>query len=537
MLKVGSNLTKMERLQIGLIIALVVGLGILSFAPIKFMEGLVNDAVIVGNNVNTLLLLGGAYLFLQVTFAFLSALSDYIIEKFQAKISAKIQKGLYKKLLVGDFSELMRKDLNDTLNLLVEDINVLSEKSLRPLTKSVLAGVMFIVGIAYIVSISWILAIVIVPFGVITALLNRWTQKKYIKNAEKRKEVSISLWKSFSEQLKGIITIRIFKREEHFKVVVNHQIDQLTDVSLKQSQLEKINYFIASALFMISIGFILTISAIMVVENLITVGAMVAILMYNHMIVDPLISILETRHDAASLNVSYKRIEALLQLKDDLNCKKDRFHVDLIEIENIVFSYSDKVIIDNVSMSINSNDKVAIMGETGSGKSTIVKLIAGLFNPATGYIKYYSKGKQIEGFPTVSYLYQDCYLFDDTIINNIIFANPTIPEETLSNILDKCKVREILDVHGDSLIGESGINLSGGERARIRLAMTLANADASLFIFDELSNSLDDATTKEILENVIEMLNDKICIFIEHNPLVLPCVNKTYKIEKNKVIE
>lgn len=345
----------------------------------------------------------------------------------------------------------------------------------------------------------------------------------------REKNVSISLWKSFSEVFKGIIPIRIFGQEKKMENIVNTKIEEMLKISIKQNELEKINYFVASSLFMISIGIILIVSAIMVSKSMISIGSMVAILMYNHMITDPLIEILETKQASVSVQISLDRLSSIFKLPDDINNKILRSKVDCISLNDICFAYyneQEDFILKNINLKLSMNEKIAIFGETGSGKSTLVKLIAGLLNASQGSIEYFYKGVKVDYLPSLSYLYQNSYLFDQSIIDNIKFSNQKVSDEFLASIIKRCKIDEIIKVHGESSIGEDGIRLSGGEKTRIRLAMMLLKNDASIFIFDELSSSLDNSTINEIFSNIVDLLDDKICIFIEHNEFILEYVDK-----------
>lgn len=187
MFKIVYSLNNKQRLKLFILMIIVILSGILSFVPIRLMETLVNDSVIGNDGTTIILKVGVAYISLQVLFALTKALSDYLTSRFQAKISSDIQKELYKKTTDMDLSYLMKKESSDIINSLVDDINVISEKSLDSLKRTVSASTTFVIGVIYIVSINWILAIIIISLGLITAILNWFTQKKFIYNAERKK--------------------------------------------------------------------------------------------------------------------------------------------------------------------------------------------------------------------------------------------------------------------------------------------------------------------------------------------------------------
>ncbi|MFV0255611.1 MAG: ABC transporter transmembrane domain-containing protein [Erysipelotrichaceae bacterium] len=527
---------KHQKKEVIFLFILVVVSAVLSFVPIKVVELLVNDSVINNSETSTILMIGLGYIFIQLSFSAIKSISDYLISRFQITVSSNIQKILVDKVLKMDLKYLMQKKSSEIVNSLIDDINVVSDKYLEAFKIKIWAVTSFTIGVVYIYSINEVLALIIIPLGFITATLNWYTHKKFINIAQSKKEVSISLWKSFSEIFMGILPIRIFKNEGEVKNSVKVEIQKLKEISTNQKKLESLNYFVASSLFMLSIGVILTVSSVMVSEGMILIGSMVAILMYNHMITDPLIDILETRQIKALVSVSIGKIKNILDTPDDENVNLKRGNVDKIILKNVQFGYNDKIMISNINLDIHSNEKIAIFGKTGSGKSTLVKVIAGLFNASRGDVLFFSNGKKVDFLPTISYLYQDFYLFDNSIIYNIKLANPRIDDNDLNDVIEKCQVDKILEIHGNKNIGEGGSLLSGGERARIRLAMTLVRTDASIYIFDELSSSLDSETINIIFENIIDFLSGRICIFVEHNDFIMKYVDRAIYLKDGEII-
>ena len=241
---------------------------------------------------------------------------------------------------------------------------------------------------------------------------------------------------------------------------------------------------------------------------------------------------LETRKISAELKVSEKRLASVLELK---SCtKKQRTSIDEIKINNLTFSYEtngDSIVLDKINLHIKPKQHIAIMGETGSGKSTLCKLIAGLYDHFDGNINYFYNGTKVDAFPTISYMYQNSYIFDDTIKNNICLSNPNANDEEINDVIECCLLSQVVKVHGNEKLGENGEKLSGGEKARLRLAQCLLKNDSSLYIFDELSSSLDDETFVTIMQNIKQRLYENIVLFVEHNKLVRDYVDRVVLIE------
>ena len=309
--------------------------------------------------------------------------------------------------------------------------------------------------------------------------------------------------------------MKLHRVTETYYKKVSKNGESLADSQIRQSRLENLTYFCTSSLFMFSIGIILIISALMITKDIISVGGLTAILMYNHMLTDPLLETVSINQDLIRLKVSVGRLQQILNLpKDQENLPV--VPVDEILLENISYDFESRTIIKDLTLNLKAPVSLAVFGKTGAGKTTLVNLITHIYMPRKGHVQYRWKGSVVQGLPKISYLIQDEYLFDDTITNNIMIANPSLPEEDFKEIVRECHLAEVLKNHSGT-IGENGSHLSGGERKRVLLARALADSQADIYVFDELSSALDEGTFQQIFTNVETRLKDKIRIYIEHN--------------------
>lgn len=290
---------------------------------------------------------------------------------------------------------------------------------------------------------------------------------------------------------------------------------------------------------MVSIGVILIASALLVSQGVMAIGGMVAILMYNHMIIDPLLELLDTKQVRLEVSVALGHLDQIIDLDDDPMLGYRRGPVDQICINHLSYAYPDKpdrFILRDLDIVINPGDKLTILGVTGSGKSTLVKLISGLIPSGSDAISYCYHGKCVDYLPESSFLYQNSYLFDASILDNICLFETYSDPERLETVLRVCQIHPILAIYGDSPIGEGGKRLSGGECARVRLAAAVLNDTVDLFLFDELSSSLDRVTSQSVVQGIIELLNDKTCIFIEHSHESLHLMDRVVELKDGKLV-
>lgn len=212
---------------------------------------------------------------------------------------------------------------------------------------------------------------------------------------------------------------------------------------------------------------------------------------------------------------------------------------DMINFKNVSFAYPGRSqILKNINLTIPKNSIIGFKGETGSGKSTIVKLLMKLLVPTGGSIeidginlKNLGKNWQTK----IGYIPQNFYILDDTILENIIFSEEVskVDIEKLNKILKLCILEDVVKNLPDKLntiVGPSGKQLSGGQAQRLAIARALYQ-DKEILIFDEATNSLDEKTESQILENIHNLKINKTIIIISHNNKTLERCDKSYKIE------
>ncbi len=214
-----------------------------------------------------------------------------------------------------------------------------------------------------------------------------------------------------------------------------------------------------------------------------------------------------------------------------------------IRFEHVDFSYADDLVIKDVSFDINEGQKVAIVGPSGSGKTTIVNLISRFYDVDKGAIKIgHNNIKEYEVdviLKNLSLVFQDVYLFNDTIKNNIKFAKPNATDEEIYEAAKKAMCHEFImkmENGYDSLVGEGGSTLSGGEKQRISIARALLK-DAPIILLDEATSSVDPENEYEILKAIKELTKEKTVVSIAHRLSTVKNADKILVIENGKLVQ
>ena len=212
-----------------------------------------------------------------------------------------------------------------------------------------------------------------------------------------------------------------------------------------------------------------------------------------------------------------------------------------IEFKNVYFRYKNKVILDNISFKVNPGEKMIIMGRTGMGKSTIIKLLLRLCDVGRGEILINNINikniKLASIYKVLGVVAQDISLFNDTLYNNIKLANVTASDSQIKIVIKKVGLGELYNQCNkkNQVIGERGIKLSGGEKQRISIARLFLK-NSAVCLLDEPVSSLDNNTKKKIIKNLIEFFKHKTAIIVTHNKNDFKHYDKKILIKDGKII-
>ena len=250
------------------------------------------------------------------------------------------------------------------------------------------------------------------------------------------------------------------------------------------------------------------------------------------------------KYNSSATNVVYEEIieKSFFKKNNYENVLQKNSLLNKIEFKNVSFTYSGKKnqIIDNFSFEIKSKDKIAIVGKTGAGKTTLLNLCSGLITPVEGKILINNQLdlKINNFFDQIGYVSQSVYLADDTIAFNIAL-NRNLNEQNMSlirNLIHELDLESILSPNDqlNTIVGEKGSKLSGGQIQRLGIARSLYRRPAILFI-DEGTGSLDEIVEEKILNYLFDLMKERIVIFSTHRSKVLKYCNKVIQIEAHKI--
>ena len=490
------------------------------------------------------------YLGMQISQSVINNIASYYTHSLQAKMAHSIRLDVYKHLSSLHQNFFDNNDSSETLNKAIQDSDVVVKGFVAPISYLSKAIFSFAFGFYFMWQINAKLTLIILPLAIGCGIMARLTGGKFRVFAKENRKRNGVLWTKYQEGIKGIREVHAFNQEEE---MINRISSKSNDVvkNIKQNaKYAALVNILNNAAWVLIITVMLGVGAIMVINGEISIGGVTAILMYNEMLSAPVYNFISMFVELIKVDVSVQRLNTIFEVKEDdsykypakeLEIKED---ASLVEFNDVNFYYfEDRQILNKLSFKMEQNKQYAFVGSTGSGKSTIVKLIDGLYPYQDGNIKVFGYDLNNENKLSlrkhIGFIFQDTFLFNASVKENIIFANPNVSEERLNKALEISCCNEIiaqLENGIDTLIGENGVKLSGGERQRVGIARALIR-DVDLLVLDEATSALDNATEKKVMEGILSNYPNTSMIIVAHRLSTIENVDTIMVMDKGEVVE
>lgn len=481
----------------------------------------------------------------RIAKAFQDYFTNVIVQKFGARIFTD---GLKHSMLLpyqdfedqrsGETLSILTKVRADTEKFIISFINVLF---------AVVVGVVFVSIYAF--SLHWsimpIYTVGIAALAWLTSVLSKkikFIQKKIVAETN-------ALAGSTTESLRNIELVKSLGLTSQEVDRLNNNTYKILGLELRKVKSIRTLSFIQGTFVNFLRQVIMFTLAWLVFKGQLTAGQVMTLTFYSFFIFGPL-------QEIGNIIMSYREAEASLINFDNVMKrpveKKPETPIHIGNINKLGFldvSFKHQTAqykaLDNISFDVEKGETIAFVGPSGAGKSTLVKMLVGLYHPQSGKVFYNgvdSSDLALEDLRTqIGFVTQDTQLFAGTIRENLMFVNPSASEEELSDALYKASCQNLLERAEkgiDTVIGEGGLKLSGGEKQRLSIARSLLR-HPHLLIFDEATSSLDSITEEEITTTIrqISEMKEQITVLIAHRLSTIMHADRIYVLEKGRIVE
>lgn len=362
---------------------------------------------------------------------------------------------------------------------------------------------------------------------------------------ENEREVYIKLSKNIEQNTSGFNLIKLYNEQENQRKKFDEVNKETYESDIKVGaiiyKMDLVAYILYATCY--SIGF--SVGLVLINKGLLTVGELTAYISCITIAISEIVNSIEPLLTGISnFKIASKRFNYFFGLDSYKKEGKKLNEIDKIEIRNLSYSYekNGNLAINNINMTINKGDKIGIVGKVGSGKTTLMNILAGFYEVPEN--KVFINGVDINEysresiFENVAYSMQKNIITDDTIKNNIDIIDDSTSNE-IEEISKKANIFEDIKAMQDGFntrIGENGIKISGGQKQRIQIARNLLNV-RNINIFDDTLSALDIETEKRVLEEIEKQVESNILIIISNKISMMKKMDKVFLMIDGKICD
>jgi ATP-binding cassette subfamily B protein len=354
---------------------------------------------------------------------------------------------------------------------------------------------------------------------------------------------------SFTQEIfSGIRVIKAYSLEEQHQNNMLELADESKKKSLNLAKIQALFGPLMIALIGISNLVVIYFGGLMYIHGSIkNIGTIAEFILYVNMLTWPMASLGWVSSMVQEAEASQKRINEFLKIKPEIqNQNQEKSVIEgTISFENVSYTYSETLIeaLKNITFTVHKGETLAILGKTGSGKSTIVSLISRLYDTTEGRITI--DGKDICGLNlydlrnSIGIVPQDAFLFSDTVKNNIQFGKENATDAEVESAAKSAVVHDNImgfNQQYDTILGERGITLSGGQKQRVSIARAIIK-NPKILLFDDCLSAVDTETEEAILNNLFEICKDKTTIIVSHRVSSAKNADRIIILDEGRIIE
>ena len=543
-----------KRLVDPLIIFIIFNI-LLSWVTPLIFKSLVDDGLGGGidtakGNMDIILFLGTLFFFMTIASVFTRVAEGYIIQKLATITMYNLRDELFVKFqkLGLDYHESPKRTAGKKINYLTGDVNTIQELIQSGLLVAI--GNFFVIFGTLIIMI-WLsptltlVTFIIVPMLLVVAVPLFRKARKYFNELRERVATVTSM---LDESIMGMRIVQSFAVEKENQKEFEEATELERQTTMKAAKLMTVIPSSMTLLITIGFGMLFFTSGVLIRQGVATIGTLVAFMFYIFTFFQPLFALISFITLLQNSIAAGARIVRLLDEEPTVKEKLEAIKFDtikgMIEYNNVNFSYEENVpVLNNINLIVKANERLALVGYTGSGKSTFIKLLCRFYDPNEGEIKIDGinlKDVQLKSLRSkMGVVLQENYLFSGSIKENIRYGKLNASDEEVIEAAKKVSAHDFineLENKYDTIVGERGNRLSEGQKQLIAFARALIG-DPPILILDEATSSIDPYSEMLIQQALETLLKGRTSISIAHRLSTVINSDRIVVLDKGKIIE
>lgn len=511
------------------------------------LAGKLVDEVIGARETNFLLWLVGGVLVAFLGKSLFETLQEFVQVKIGLDVITDMQIRAFKKLHrtpMSFFTTTPRGDMLYRLTHDVESVQNLNNTVVPRILQQVIGA---IAAFSAVFALYWPAAIVMFAVFAIYILPSFKLGKTMRKMSAVQRDMSADMYQHLQESIESTRLVRTFQTQKKEIETQQKKQTEWKNYSIRAALIGKVNWRLGNLFNIATPGVVMLIGGFSIWKGDLTIGTLIACLNFIPIMFLPVRSLAENALTIQQAIPALQRIYEYFDLPEEHDEKLPAFGVveGNINLDNIWFAYpeSDKKILKGVSLSMEQGSHIGIVGTSGGGKSTLIQILLGLYEPEKGSVLI--DGKNLFAYNRNSFrqqvgvVSQETFLLNSTLRNNLLYGKKEATQEELDKAVEAAGLTELIQSLEDkyeTIVGERGLKLSGGQRQRVALARAILRQPPVL-IFDEATSSLDGETEEKVQEALEQLIPGRTTITIAHRLITVRNADKILLLDQGMVAE
>ncbi|KYH34352.1 putative ABC transporter ATP-binding protein [Clostridium tepidiprofundi DSM 19306] len=526
-------------------VAMIISIALDMFNP-HLIQILIDDVIKKGhyNMLKTIIM---AIAGITISRTILGYIREFTFDYLSSRVSIDLKRDLFSHIQSLPFSYFDNMNTGELMSRVDSDIDNIWGTIGFGIGLFVENSIYFITASIILFSINWKLALFTLVTMPIIGFIAYKLEKEIDKSFDAISDHTSVLNTTAQENIAGVRLVKAFAREKHEILKFVKLNNKNYELNIIKTKIWGKYYPVIEFLCNISILVVVTFGGLFVIKDNMTLGELGAFNGYVGMLIFPMRMIGWLTNMIAQSSASAKKIFKIMDIEPEIKDKENPIRLPNvngnIKFNNVSFKYNNEYILKNINIEVKPGSTVAIMGPTGSGKSSIVNLIGRYYDVDEGSITvdgYNVKDICVKDLRSkMAVVSQDTFLFSDTIKENLLFGKENA---TMNEIEETCKIScaeefiNSLEDKYETVIGERGLGLSGGQKQRLSIARALIR-NADILILDDATSALDMETEYTLLKNLYERTKKSTTFIIAHRISAVKNADKIIFIEDGRIVE